>query len=141
MNEKEKKSYLDRYHEAKEKGVPFFPDIIFKDALASLVIFIILVALAYLWAYRWRRTPTRQIPTYTPRPEWYFLFLFQLLKYFPGKLEVIGVIVLPTLMILLLVVLPLSTGIKPTFFEPAIGQLCRPGSSCRDHNINRFGSA
>jgi len=44
--------------------------------------------------------------TYTPRPEWYFLFLFQLLKYFPGKLEVIGVIILPTLMILLLVALP-----------------------------------
>jgi mono/diheme cytochrome c family protein len=43
---------------------------------------------------------------YTPRPEWYFLFLFQLLKYFPGKLEVIGVIVIPTLLILLLVALP-----------------------------------
>ncbi|HEY4690894.1 MAG TPA: c-type cytochrome, partial [Anaerolineae bacterium] len=44
--------------------------------------------------------------TYTPRPEWYFLFLFQLLKYFPGQLEVIGVVLIPTLLILLLFALP-----------------------------------
>ncbi|MFW2340676.1 MAG: c-type cytochrome, partial [Acidimicrobiia bacterium] len=34
---------------------------------------------------------------YTPRPEWYFLWLFQLLKYFPGNLEFVGVILLPAL--------------------------------------------
>ena len=47
MNERDKKDYLDRYKQAKEKGVPFFPDIVFKDAIASLVIFLILAALAY----------------------------------------------------------------------------------------------
>jgi hypothetical protein len=47
MNDQEKKDYLERYHQQKEKGVPFFPDIIFKDALISLVVFLILVALAY----------------------------------------------------------------------------------------------
>ena len=47
MNEQEKKSYLEKYKKAKEKGVPFFPDIIFKDAVITLVVFIILVALAY----------------------------------------------------------------------------------------------
>jgi mono/diheme cytochrome c family protein len=44
--------------------------------------------------------------SYTPRPEWYFLFLFQLLKYFPGKLEVVGVVLIPALAILLLFLLP-----------------------------------
>ena len=44
--------------------------------------------------------------TYTPRPEWYFLFLFQLLKYFPGQLEVIGVVLIPTVVVLLLFALP-----------------------------------
>ena len=37
MNEQEKKSYLENYKKAKEKGVPFFPDIIFKDAVITLV--------------------------------------------------------------------------------------------------------
>lgn len=45
--------------------------------------------------------------SYTPpRPEWYFLFFFQLLKYFLGELEFIGVVVIPTIAIVLLVLLP-----------------------------------
>ena len=48
MNEKEKKDYLERYKKAKEKGVPFFPDIIFKDVIVSLIVFLILAALAIL---------------------------------------------------------------------------------------------
>ena len=106
MNEKEKKSYLERYKEAKEKGVPFFPDIILKDALVSLLVFIVLVALAYFAGVPMDARANPADTTYTPRPEWYFLFLFQLLRYFPGNLEVIGVIILPTLMILLLIGLP-----------------------------------
>lgn len=33
---------------------------------------------------------------YIPRPEWYFLSLFQLLKYFPGPLEPIATMVIPS---------------------------------------------
>jgi len=106
MNEKDKKSYLAQYKEAKEKGVPFFPDIIFKDAIVSLLIFILLAALAYFIGVTTEARANPADTSYTPRPEWYFLFLFQLLKYFPGKLEVIGVIVIPTLVIALLVALP-----------------------------------
>ena len=47
MNEEERREYLEQYKKDKEKGVPFFPDILFKDAVISLVIFIALVALAY----------------------------------------------------------------------------------------------
>ncbi len=106
MNAQERQSYRDRYHEAKEEGVPFFPDIIFKDVIVSLLVFAALVALA---AFIGVPTEARANPAdtaYTPRPEWYFLFLFQLLKYFPGNLEVIGVMVIPTLGILLLLLLP-----------------------------------
>lgn len=106
MNEQEKQSYLERYHDAKEKGVPFFPDIIFKDVLASFLIFAILAALAYFVGVPTEARANPADTSYTPRPEWYFLFLFQLLKYFPGNLEVIGVMVLPTLMIVLLLLLP-----------------------------------
>src|SRR5262245_59275553 len=41
------------------------------------------------------------------RPEWYYLFLFQLLKYFPGSSEIIGAIVIPTVVVVLLFLLPL----------------------------------
>lgn len=106
MRENEQQEYLERYRQAKEKGVPFFPDILFKDAVVALFVFILLVALAY---FRGAPLEARADPadtSYTPRPEWYFLFLFQLLKYFPGRLEVVGVVVIPTLAILLLFGLP-----------------------------------
>lgn len=47
MNEKEKQEYLEKYHEQKEAGLPFFPDIIFKDAVISFIIFLVLISLAY----------------------------------------------------------------------------------------------
>ena len=107
MNEQEKKDYLEQYHHEKDKGVPFFPDIIFKDAVITLLVFLLLVALAYFLGAPLEAPANPADTNYTPRPEWYFLFLFQLLKYFPGNLEVIGVVALPTLAVLLLFVLPI----------------------------------
>jgi mono/diheme cytochrome c family protein len=107
MNEKERQDYLEQYKKDKEKGVPFFPDIIFKDAVISLVIFIALVILAYFAGAPLEPRANPADTSYTPRPEWYFLFLFQLLKYFPGSLEVIGVFIIPSVLIILLIALPL----------------------------------
>ena len=107
MNEKEKQEYLDEYKKAKEKGVPFFPDTLFKDAIVALIVFLILVALAYFVGAPLEARANPADTSYTPRPEWYFLFLFQLLKYFPPALEFIGVVIIPTLAILLLFGLPL----------------------------------
>ena len=107
MNEKEKQDYLDKYHEEKEKGVPFFPDIIFKDAVVSFITFLILIGLAYFVGASLEARANPADASYTPRPEWYFLFLFQLLKYFPGKLEVVGVVLIPTIAIIVLFLLPI----------------------------------
>jgi mono/diheme cytochrome c family protein len=107
MNEKERQEYLEQYNKDKEKGVPFFPDILFKDAVISLVIFIILVALAYFIGAPLEPRADPADTTYTPRPEWYFSFLFQLLKYFPGTLEVVGVFIIPSIAIIILIALPL----------------------------------
>src|SRR5512132_2915005 len=116
MNEKEKQDYLARYKASKENGVPFFPDIIFKDVVVSLLIFLVLAALAYFVGVPTEARANPNDAAYTPRPEWYFLFLFQLLKYFPGKLEVIGVVIIPTLLILLLLALPfIDTGARRHF--------------------------
>jgi mono/diheme cytochrome c family protein len=106
MNEKEKQDYLKKYKEKKEKGIPFFPDILYKDAVVGLIVFVILLALAIFVGVPLEARADPTDTTYNPRPEWYFLFLFQLLKYFPGKLEVIGVVVIPTLAILTLIALP-----------------------------------
>ena len=103
----EKQEYLEKYHEEKEKGVPFYPDIIFKDVIVAFVIFLILVALASILGAPLEARANPADTTYTPRPEWYFLFLFQLLKYFPGKLEVVGVVLIPLIAILVLFFLPL----------------------------------
>ena len=106
MNEQEQKEYLEQYKKDKEKGVPFFPDILFKDAVVSLLIFLILAALAYFVGSPLEERANPSDTSYTPKPEWYFLFLFQLLKYFPGELEVLAVVAIPTLAIILLFLLP-----------------------------------
>jgi quinol-cytochrome oxidoreductase complex cytochrome b subunit/mono/diheme cytochrome c family protein len=44
---------------------------------------------------------------YPARPEWYFLSLYQMLKYFPGNREVIGTFVIPSTLLTILFLLPL----------------------------------
>ncbi|MCK4975579.1 MAG: c-type cytochrome, partial [Anaerolineales bacterium] len=117
MNEKERQEYLEQYQQAKKKGVPFFPDILFKDAIASLLVFLVLVALAYFMGAPLEPRADPADNSYTPRPEWYFLFLFQLLKYFPGNLEVVGVVVLPTIAIILLFLLPFLDSSAKRYFR------------------------
>jgi len=92
--------------EEMQAGKPFYPDQLFEDALAIWVLFILLAAVARFVPVplEGRADPTDA--SYAPRPEWYFLFLFQLLKYFAGPLEVIGTFVIPTLALLLLLFLP-----------------------------------
>ena len=121
MNEQEKQEYLEKYHDQKEHGVPFFPDIIFKDAVVSFIVFLVLIGLAYFFGAPLDARANPADTTYTPRPEWYFLFLFQLLKYFPGKLEVIGVVLIPTLAIIVLFLLPvLDRSTKRHFLDRPI---------------------
>lgn len=106
MDAKEQREYLERYRQAKENGAPFFPEVLFKDAVVSLAVFLALAALAFFVGAPLEERADPADTGYTPRPEWYFLFLFQLLKYFPGRLEVIGVFVIPTLAVLFLFALP-----------------------------------
>ncbi|MFC2064640.1 c-type cytochrome [Chloroflexota bacterium] len=107
MKKHEQKEYMEKYKKEKEKGVPFFPNIIFKDVIVSLIVLIILIGLAYFIGVPVEERANPNDANYTPRPEWYFLFLFQLLKYFPGKLEVVGAMILPGIFVVLLLLLPL----------------------------------
>lgn len=51
---------------------------------------------------------------YSPRPEWYFLFLYQLTKYFPGKWTFIGAVLLPGLAFSVLLLAPFLDSGKAT---------------------------
>jgi len=106
LNDEQKQRYLEKYQQAKQKGVKFFPDIIYKDLLMSFALFIILVMLATFVGVANEPKADPSDSSYIPRPEWYFLFLFEMLKFFPGKIEWIGTVVLPTLAILALFLLP-----------------------------------
>jgi ubiquinol-cytochrome c reductase cytochrome b subunit len=84
----------------------FHPGQTFKDSVAIFVAFAILFTMAAA-----ARVPLEQLAdpsdtTYIPRPEWYFLFLFQTLKLFSGPLEVLGAVVLPGLAVLALILVP-----------------------------------
>jgi len=84
----------------------FYPEQVFKDTLAIFVAFAILFTMAVAV-----RVPLEQLAdpsdtAYIPRPEWYFLFLFQTLKLFSGSLEVVGTMVLPGLAVLTLILVP-----------------------------------
>jgi len=92
VNEEEKKRYKERYKEKKADGEMFFPDTIAKDAVVSLGIFILLVLLATLLGVPKEPPANPADATYIPRPEWYFLWAFQLLKYFPGQIEGLAIV-------------------------------------------------
>lgn len=94
-------SPLDR-----ETTKKFFPEQVFKDTVAIFVAFVILFVMAATV-----KVPLEQLadPTdsnYVPRPDWYFLFLFQILKLFEGPLEMVGTVILPGLAFLALLSVP-----------------------------------
>lgn len=106
MNEEHKRRYIEKYQQAKSDGIKFFPDIIYKDLLISFALFVFLVGLAIYVGVPKEPPADPNDSSYIPRPEWYFLFLFELLKYFPGQIEWIGTTVLPGIAILGLLLLP-----------------------------------
>lgn len=98
--------YKKKYKELKESGKSFYPYTVFKDLLAGIFIFGILVYLAWHFGAALEDLADPTDTTYNPRPEWYFLFLFQALKFFPGHLEAVAAVVLPGLGVALLLLLP-----------------------------------
>ena len=84
----------------------FFPEQVFKDTVAVFLAFAFLFVMAIVVRVPLERMADPTDTSYIPRPEWYFLFLFQTLKVFEGPLEVVGTVVLPTLAILALILTP-----------------------------------
>jgi ubiquinol-cytochrome c reductase cytochrome b subunit len=84
----------------------FFPEQVFKDTVAIFVMFVILFVMAITAKVPLERLADPSDTSYIPRPDWYFLFLFQMLKLFEGPLEIVGTAILPALAILALLSVP-----------------------------------
>jgi len=106
MNEDFKKKYYEKYNQAKQKGVKFWPDIIYKDLIVSFALFLLLIGLATFMGVAQEPKADPNDSSYIPRPEWYFLFLFEFLKYIPGEIEWVGTTLIPGIAVAALFLLP-----------------------------------
>jgi menaquinol-cytochrome c reductase cytochrome b/c subunit len=107
MNRAEKEQYLRDYEVLKKKGKPFFPYAVLKDSTIALVVALVIIALSILLGAHQGPKVDPTTTTYTPRPEWYFFFLFELLRVIkPPWATPIATVGLPTLFMVLLLLLP-----------------------------------
>jgi quinol-cytochrome oxidoreductase complex cytochrome b subunit len=86
----------------------FYPSFLFKEIVVMMLIFIlvaIILALVFPVGLGDPADPTDNL--FVPKPEWYFMSLYQLLKFFPGKLEFIATAVIPSGGIVILFLVPL----------------------------------
>ena len=119
----ERRSQHTRYKEdVARRGKPFYPYSMFHDTVMSLIVVCVIVALACIWKF----TTPHEDPSssgwlgklydekadagttnFVPRPDWYFYFLFYLLRIFKWPDSVIlGTVGIPTLALILLLALP-----------------------------------
>ncbi len=111
--------YLFRRHGLKAKeprtrpDAAFWPDQVLKDAVACLAVLAAVLFLVIRTRGAELTAPADPSEPYSAaRPEWYFLFLFQFLKYFPGGTELWGAIIIPTLILLVIFAMPFLGGWK-----------------------------
>ena len=109
-----------RYKEDVEReGKSFFPYAVLHDSIMSLVVVAVIIGLACVWYYTADGTEAGILgPWYTdeadpgtiefvPRPDWFFYFLFYLLRIFKWpETVVLGTVGIPTILLVLLIALP-----------------------------------
>lgn len=88
-----------------KKDTKFYPDYV----VEILFVVFIAIELVLILAFLYPQPIGRQIDfsaRFQPRPEWYFLWLYQLVRYFPGKTAFIGTALIPLIAVLLLIFMP-----------------------------------
>jgi quinol---cytochrome c reductase cytochrome c subunit, bacillus type len=115
---KERRAGFQRYkQDVKDRGKPFYPYAMFHDTVMSLVVVLVIFFLAVIWKYGLfghhflgavlgpAADPGTR--TFVPRPDWYFYFLFYLLRIFKWPESVIlATVGIPTICLILLLILP-----------------------------------
>jgi menaquinol-cytochrome c reductase cytochrome b/c subunit len=107
VNKREKEQYLREYSVLKNQGKPFFPYAILKDGTMASITIGVIILMAILFGAELGPKADPTTTTYTPRPEWYFFFLFELLRVVkPPALVFIATVGIPTICLVLLLLLP-----------------------------------
>jgi menaquinol-cytochrome c reductase cytochrome b/c subunit len=107
VNKREREQYLREYSILKNQGKPFFPYAVAKDGAMASITLAVIILMAILFGAELQPKADPTTTTYTPRPEWYFFFLFELLRVVkPPELVVIATVGIPTLCLVLLLLLP-----------------------------------
>jgi ubiquinol-cytochrome c reductase cytochrome b subunit/menaquinol-cytochrome c reductase cytochrome b/c subunit len=107
MNQAEKEQYLRDYSILKNSGKPFFPYIVAKDAAMAVIVMIVIIFLSIFFGAELGPKADPTTTTYVPRPEWYFFFLFEVLRVVkPPVFTPFATIGVPTLCMILLFLLP-----------------------------------
>jgi menaquinol-cytochrome c reductase cytochrome b/c subunit len=107
VNAREREQYLREYSVMKGQGKPFFPYAVMKDSVMACITVGVIILMAVLFGAELGPKADPTTTTYTPRPEWYFFFLFELLRVVkPPELVFIATIGIPTVCLVLLLLLP-----------------------------------
>jgi quinol-cytochrome oxidoreductase complex cytochrome b subunit len=107
VNQQEKELYLREYSLLKSQGKPFFPYAVAKDSLMACVVLLCIILMSLTFGAELGPKADPTTTTYVPRPEWYFFFLFELLRVIkPAILVPLATIGIPTICIVLLIALP-----------------------------------
>jgi len=107
MNRQQKEQYLREYSILKAQGKPFFPYAVAKDAIMACFVLAAIITLSIVLGAELGPKADPVTTTYTPRPEWYFFFLFELLRVVkPDTLTPLATVGIPTLALILLLLLP-----------------------------------
>src|SRR5579872_940402 len=107
MNQREKEEYLRDYSVLKAQGKPFFPYAVAKDGAMACVVMAIIITMSLVLGAELGSKANPTTTTYVPRPEWYFFFLFEVLRVIkPPSLVPLATIGVPTLGMILLFLLP-----------------------------------
>ena len=80
MKAADKQAYLEEYELLKKKGKPFFPYAVLKDSAMALIVVAVIIAMSIILGAEQGPKADPTSTTYVPRPEWYFFFLFELLR-------------------------------------------------------------
>jgi menaquinol-cytochrome c reductase cytochrome b/c subunit len=107
MNARDKEAYLREYALLKAKGKPFFPYAVAKDGLMACIVMLAIILMSLTLGAELGPKADPTTTTYVPRPEWYFFFLFELLRVIkPAILTPVATIGVPTICMVLLFLLP-----------------------------------
>lgn len=107
MDARQKEQYLREYSALKAKGKPFFPYAVGKDSLMACIVLIVIIFMSLILGAELGPKADPTTTSYVPRPEWYFFFLFELLRVIkPPELVFVATLGIPNIAIALLVLLP-----------------------------------